>query len=115
MAPAALSNQWCGTQAEVILAMIKEAGKPAAKPEWTGTEAEVLALIKEAGGGSKVGTTCHNCGKPDHWSRECKEPRKDRGNQVQRLECSPFAILPKKLLSMRPYIRRRCLCDDTHK
>jgi hypothetical protein len=60
--------------------MIKEAGKPAAKPEWTRTEAEVLALIKEAGGGSKVGTTCHNCGKPYHWSRECKEPRKDRGN-----------------------------------
>jgi transposase InsO family protein len=69
-----VAEGWCGTQAEV-LAMIKEAGN-VTKVAWTGTEAEVLALIKEVGGGPKLGT-CHNCGKPGHWSRECTETRQD--------------------------------------
>jgi hypothetical protein len=70
---------WCGTQAEV-LAMIHEVGKGTAPTAvWTGTQAEVLALIKEAGGGPKTGA-CHNCGKSDHWARECTEPRKERAH-----------------------------------
>jgi hypothetical protein len=70
---------WCGAQVEV-LAMIREAGKGTAPTAvWTGTQAEVLALIKEAGGGPKTGA-CHNCGKSDHWARECTEPCKERAH-----------------------------------
>jgi hypothetical protein len=60
--------------------MIHEAGKGTAPTAvCTGTPAEVLALIKEAGGGPKTGA-CHNCGKSDHWARECTEPRKERAH-----------------------------------
>jgi hypothetical protein len=69
------NTDWSGTQAKV-LAMIQEASKPA---EWKGTQAEVLALIKQANGGPKSGV-CHNCNKAGHWSRECPEPKKDRGH-----------------------------------
>ena len=75
---AEVPQEWCGTQAEV-LAMIQSAGKGAPISVWTGTQAEVLALIKQEGGGAKSGV-CHNCGKPGHWSRECPDPKKDRGN-----------------------------------
>ena len=55
--------------------MIQEAGD--GEVVWTGTEAEVLALIKQVGGGPKT-VVCHNCGKPGHWPRECKEAKRDR-------------------------------------
>jgi hypothetical protein len=60
--------------------MIREAGNGTAdnKAAWTGTQAEILALIKQEGVGIKSGV-CHNCNKPGHCSRECPEPRKDRG------------------------------------
>ena len=63
-----------------VLAMIQEAGNgTAVKVILTGAEAEVLTLIKQEGGGPKLGTH-HNCSKRGRWSRECKEPRKNRGN-----------------------------------
>ena len=84
------TKTWCGTQAEV-LAMIQDAGND--KAPWTGTEAEVLALIKQSGGGPKSGTTCHNCGKEGHWSRECKEARTDRRNSgIQNWKKTPPAV-----------------------
>ena len=64
------TKTWCGTQAKV-LAIIQEAG--AEKVVWAGTEAEVLALIKQEGGGPKTGV---------HWSRECKEARRDPGTEA---------------------------------
>ena len=63
----AQTQEWCGTQAEV-LAMIQKQAAPEATKVWGGTQAEVLALIQnEQQNRTKTGV-CHNCNKPGHWS-----------------------------------------------
>jgi transposase InsO family protein len=74
----AQTQEWCGTQAEV-LAMIQGHAAPAATQVWGGTQAEVLALIQnEQQNRTKTGV-CHSCNKPGHWSRECPLKKKDNG------------------------------------